>query len=129
LAVVDHQTVNLQFARDITATFTMTAFTVDGGRLLRAHGTAGDLHFNEKSITLKTFADRNVQQIEIGTEEGSHGGGDARVVEDWLLALHSRDDSGVVANAQESLASHTIVFAAEKSRREKRMVEMSEMGN
>jgi predicted dehydrogenase len=126
--VVDHQVVNLQFAKDITATFTMTAFTQDGGRLLRAHGTLGEIAFNETSITIKTFADRNVQKIEIGAEAGGHGGGDARVVQDWLLALHSRDDSGVVANAQESLASHTVVFAAEKSRREKKMVELSEMG-
>jgi predicted dehydrogenase len=124
---VDHQVVNLQFAADITATFTMTAFTLDGGRKLRVHGTAGELFFDEKSITIKTFADRNVQHIDIGTEDGGHGGGDARVIQDWLLALHSRDASAVVANAQESLASHTVVFAAEKSRREKRMIELAEM--
>jgi predicted dehydrogenase len=125
--VVDHQVVNLQFANDITATFTMTAFTVDGGRKLRAHGTAGELWFDEKSITIKTYADRNVQQIELGQETGSHGGGDVRVVQDWLGALHSGDASRIVANAQESLRSHTVVFAAEKSRRENRMVEISEL--
>ena len=127
--VVDHQVVNMQFANDITATFTMTAFTLDGGRLLRAHGTTGELHFDEKCITIKTFADRNIQRIAVWDEPGSHGGGDARVVQDWLLALHSRDESDNTANAQASLASHTVVFAAEKSRREKRMVEISEMGN
>jgi predicted dehydrogenase len=127
--VVDHQVVNLQFDRDITATFTMTAFTLDGGRLLRAHGTTGELQFNESTITIKTFADQNVQKIQIGAEAGGHGGGDARVLENWLLALHSRDGASVVANAQESLASHTVVFAAEKSRREKKMVQVSEMGN
>ena len=120
---------NLQFAKDITATFTMTAFTLDGGRKLRAHGTAGEIEFNETSITLKTFADRNVQKIELAVESGNHGGGDPRVIRDWLEALHSRDDSKIVANAQESLRSHTVVFAAEKSRREKRMIEISEMGN
>ncbi len=125
--VVDHQVVNLEFDREITATFTMTAFTLDGGRQLRAHGTAGDLRFDESSITIKTFADRNVQRIEIGGEEGSHGGGDMRVMLDWLLALHSWDASAIVANAQESLKSHTVVFAAEKSRLEKRMVQISEL--
>jgi predicted dehydrogenase len=125
--VVDHQVVNLQFAKDITATFTMTAFTRDGGRKLRAHGTAGELQFDENSITIKTFKDRNSARIEVVPETGNHGGGDARVVQEWLAALHSRDDSGIVANAQESLTSHTVVFAAEKSRREKRMVEISEM--
>jgi hypothetical protein len=72
--VVDHQTVNLQFGDDVTATFTMTAFTPGGGRLLRVHGTEGEL----------------------------------------------------VANAQESLRSHEIVFAAEQSRREGRTVALAE---
>lgn len=125
--VVDHQVVNLQFARDITATFTMTAFTQDGGRRLRVHGTDGELAFDEKTITIKTFADGRVEPIQPVAEEGGHGGGDARVIHDWLTALQTRNPAGIVANAQESLKTHTIVFAAEKSRRERRLVELSEM--
>jgi hypothetical protein len=45
-------------------------------------------------------------------------------VREWLQALHSRDDSGIVANAQESLRTHAIVFAAEQSRLEKRLVSL-----
>jgi predicted dehydrogenase len=125
--VVDHQTVNLLFANDITATFTMTAFTAEGGRKIRVHGTHGELFFDEHVITVKTFADGNVQTIQLGKEDGGHGGGDFRVAREWVMALHSRDDSRIVANAQESLKTHSIVFAAEKSRLEKRMVEISEI--
>lgn len=125
--VVDHQVVNMQFADDITATFTMTAFTKRGGRKLRAHGTEGELFFDEDKITVNTFRDGNTQRIEIAPESGGHGGGDTRVVLEWLLALHSRDESRIVANAQESLRTHTIVFAAEKSRHEGRLVDLKEM--
>ena len=125
--VVDHQTVNMQFARDITATFTMTAFTQDHGRRIRAHGTLGDLHFDERAITIKTYADNNINRIELGSELGGHGGGDERVLREWLLALESRDDQGLVANAQESLKTHAIVFAAEKSRREGRTVDIASL--
>jgi predicted dehydrogenase len=125
--VVDHQVVAMQFGKDITATFTMTAFTQGGGRKLRVHGTEAELYFDEDVIRIKTFADRNTQTIELGNEPGGHGGGDLRVAREWLTALHSRDASGVVANAQESLKTHTIVFAAERSRRENRMVEIGEM--
>jgi len=125
--VVDHQVVAMQFADDITATFTMTAFTQQGGRRLRVHGTDGELAFDESSITVRTFADNDVQHISIGRETGGHGGGDLRVVRNWLLALHSRDARSILTDAQESLRTHTIVFAAEKSRREGRMVEISEM--
>lgn len=120
--VVDHQVVCMEFAQDVTATFTMTAFTQGGGRKLRIHGDKGELLFDESRITVKTFGDNNVQELIIGRESGGHGGGDNRVVREWLQALHSRDDSGIVANAQESLRTHAIVFAAERSRREGRTI-------
>ena len=124
---VDHQVVALEFDGQITATFTMTAFTQGGGRRLRVHGTEGELAFDEDAITIRTFADANVQTISLGRETGGHGGGDERILREWLLALHSRDASAVVANAQESLRSHAIVFAAEQSRLERRMVAMDEL--
>jgi predicted dehydrogenase len=125
--VVDHQVVNLQFPNDITATFTMTAFTEAMGRRLRVFGTGGELEFGEKSIRIRTFADHNETVIQLGDETGGHGGGDSRIVNDWLHALHTRDASGIVANAQESLASHEVVFAAEMSRREGRTVSLDEL--
>ena len=126
--VVDHQVVMMEFENDITATFTMTAFGVEGRRL-RAHGTEGELIFQDKdhTITINTFKDNNKTVINIAPESGGHGGGDTRVVLEWLLALHSRNDARIVANAQESLRTHTIVFAAEKSRREKRLVEIASL--
>ncbi len=122
--VVDHQIVSMQFEGDVTATFTMTAFTQDEGRVLRAHGTLGDLRFDEGSITIKTFADNNVTRIDLAQEAGGHGGGDAQVMREWLMALASQDSRHLVANAQESLKTHSIVFAAEKSRREGITVEV-----
>lgn len=124
--VVDHQTVNMLFEDDITVVFTMTAFTQGGGRYLRVHGTTGELSFDEHSITIKTYADNNTTTIHLGAEPGGHGGGDQRIADEWIDALYSRDDSRLVANAQESLKTHTVVFAAEKSRREGRMVDLAE---
>lgn len=125
--VVDHQVVSLEFPNDLTATFTMTAFTKIGGRRLRVYGTAGELEFVEGAIHVRTFADNNDTVITLGQESGGHGGGDARIVDEWLHALHTRDDSNIVANAQESLASHEVVFAAELSRREGRTVTVAEL--
>lgn len=124
--VVDHQVVSMEFEGGITATFTMTAFGF-GGRRLRVHGTEGMLLFNENEITLHTFRDRNVTTIKVAPEEGGHGGGDERVLREWLRALHTRDAAGIVTDAQESLRTHTIVFAAEKSRLEKRAIDLAAM--
>ena len=125
--VVDHQVVALEFAGEVTATFTMTGFTKDGGRRLRAHGTHGELQFDEKQIVLKTFGRAADRRLKVSAEAGGHGGGDERVVRAWLKALHSGDAAGVVANAQESLRTHTIVFAAERSRLEGRTITLAEM--
>jgi len=125
--VVDHQVVAMEFADAATATFTMTAFTQGGGRRIRVHGTAGEIDFDESAIAMRTFGDNNVARIEMGAEPGGHGGGDGRVVREWLEALHSRDDSRIVANAQDSLKTHTIVFAAEASRRERRTVAVTSL--
>ncbi len=125
--VVDHQTVNMLFENDITAVFTMTAFTKDCARYLRVHGTLGEIYFDEASVTIKTFADNNAQMITLGNEPGGHGGGDQRIADTWIDALHSRDDREIVATAQESLRTHTAVFAAERSRCEGRTIGIDEM--
>ena len=135
---VDHQVVLLQFADDITATFTMTAFGRPGGRRLRAHGTEGELlmYGAENRIELRKFPDRankpeqnNADTIhfDLAKETGGHGGGDQRITLNWLRALQSRDQSFILTDPQESLRTHTIVFATEKARLENRVVALTEM--
>ena len=41
------------------------------------------------------------------------GGGDTRVVKNWLHAIKRNDPGLILTSAQESLRTHTIVFAAE----------------
>ncbi len=135
---VDHQVVILEFADDITATFTMTAFGKPGGRRLRAHGTEGELlmYGAENRIEVRKFPDRankseqnngDTINFDLAMEVGGHGGGDQRITLNWLRALHSRDQSFILTDAQESLRTHTIVFAAEKARLEKRVVAVKDV--
>ncbi len=125
--VVDHQVVLIEAEDGVTISFTMTAFTHTWERRTRVHGTGGELTFNENSITIHTFGEDNVERIEISPEAGGHGGGDLRVTRNWLEAIEKNKPSHVLATAQESLLTHTYTFAAEKARKEKRIVEMSEM--
>ena len=125
--VVDHQVVALDFEGDITATFTMTAFTQRGGRQVRVHGTEGEVSFDEHTITVRSFRTKNVETIAVGAETGGHGGGDNRVVRDWVDAIRLEAPEMIRTTAQESLRTHTIVFAAERSRRENRTIELASM--
>lgn len=125
--VVDHQVVAMEFAGDVTATFTMTAFTNGGGRQVRLHGAEGELTFDETKIVIHRFGEKSAETIAIPRETGGHGGGDLRAMRSWLDAIQQGQPSLVLTNAQESLRTHRIVFAAERSRREKRAVEMTEL--
>ena len=125
--VVDHQVVCLEFDGGITATFTMSAFTQAGGRKIRVHGTEGEIEFTEEKMWVRTFADTTTEPVVFEAEEGGHGGGDARVMVSFLGAVREKDPRPVLTDVRESLRTHTIVFAAELSRRQGRVVTMEEM--
>ena len=125
--VVDHQVVAMEFESGMTATFTMSAFVQDGGRRIRVHGTLGEAEFTEERMVVKTFADKSTKEVVFEQEDGGHGGGDTRVMVSFLAAIREKSPSLVLTDVHESLRTHTIVFAAEKSRLQKRMVEMEEM--
>jgi predicted dehydrogenase len=127
--VVDHQVVNFEFENGATGTFTMTAFA-KGGRQLRVHGTHGEIHTNidDRRIHLRTFWDPTRDEvIELAEEAGGHGGGDERVMQTLVAAIQTNDPTKIVTGTDESLKTHAATFAAEKSRREKRIVSMNEL--
>ena len=125
--VVDHQVVAMEFESGMTATFTMSAFAQDGGRIIKVHGTLGEAEFTEERMVVKTFADKTKKEILFEQEDGGHGGGDTRVMVSFLAAIREGSPSLVLTDVHESLRTHAIVFAAEKSRLQKRMIEMEEM--
>lgn len=132
--VVDHQTVNMEFEDDVTATFTMSAFNL-GGRRIRIMGTKGTLEANawDKEITLENLITQKKEKINVNDMVlgdsilSGHGGGDSGIMNslyDLLCAEVSYDE---LSNISISVKNHTTVFAAEKSRLEGRVVELSEM--
>jgi len=121
---VDHQVTAMEFEGGVTATFTMTAFTQGGGRRIRVHGTEGEIEFGEEEMTVRTFADGDVERVQFGRERGGHGGGDQRVMTGFLRAVQENRQDLVATDVHESLRTHTIVFAAEASRRCGKTVEI-----
>jgi predicted dehydrogenase len=119
--VVDHQVVLMRFEGGVTATFTMAGMTEKLARRIRVHGTTGELEFEENGaspgdrILLRRFGGE-VEEIVVLPEQGTHGGADRRVVRSWLDAMHAADGSLVRTSIEESLRSHTVVFAAEAAR-------------
>ncbi|HTL29966.1 MAG TPA: Gfo/Idh/MocA family oxidoreductase [Tepidisphaeraceae bacterium] len=126
--VVDHQVVAMEYEGGITGTFTMTAFATEG-RYVRVHGTQGWLRasIDKNEIELVRFNDYAKQMIKIPPQSGGHGGADENVLDNLLHAMRMGDPAAVLTSPSESLETHRIVFAAERARREGRVVEISPM--
>lgn len=129
--VVDHQVVAMEFEGQVTATFTMTAFTPTGGRFVRIHGTRGYLEakIDERTIDVWEFWRGNRHsRYEVPEEAGTHGGADGRLIANFISAVTAGDASRVRTDTAESLRTHTIAFAAEQARREGRVVDVARRG-
>jgi len=126
--VVDHQVVNMQFEGGKTAAFTMTAFTEAGNRKTHIFGTKGEIYGDGSKICRFDFLTDSTETID--TEPASpktlegHGGGDLSLMEDFVSAVANNDPQKILTEPEETLKSHRIVFAAERSRREGRIVNL-----
>ena len=124
--VVDRQVVNLEFEGGAVATFTMTGLSADFSRQLKIFGTRGQIEadMGTGEIILQRFGEeKKIIPIDTDKEASGHGGGDFGIMQDFLHILRNGGESRSCAEV--SLQSHLICFAAEKSRKEKIVVELS----
>ncbi len=127
--VVDNQVVILRFAGGKTASFTMTAFTQYGfDRKTRLFGTRGSIEGDGSELFLTDFVSGTTAEVEIGssevTEVGGHGGGDLALMDAFVSAVADGNATSLLSGPDETLESHRMVFAAERARREHRVVDL-----
>ena len=118
--VADHQVVTITFEGGVTATLTMSAFTPADRRRTRIMGTRGFLDGDGRRLTLTDFVTGEAESFDFpGARSGAgggHDGGDFGVMSAFLHAVASGDRSLVRTGPRESLESHLMAFAAERSR-------------
>jgi predicted dehydrogenase len=127
--VVDNQVVNMLFAEDKTAAFTMTGFTHSGQRKTRIFGTRGELTGDGEIIDHLDFLTDETRRVDtrlIGDPSmlGGHGGGDYGLMDAFITAVAAQDPRFILSGPDESLETHRMVFAAEKARREHSVVDL-----
>ncbi len=110
----DHYVSNLLFDKDITASFSMEAFTSYHGRRTRIMGSHGDIVGDMRTFEHTDF--RTGEKTQWSMNSDGHGGGDWRLVTDWLKAVSTRDASLLSSTIEASVESHLMAFAAERSR-------------
>ncbi|KAF9534142.1 hypothetical protein CPB83DRAFT_866421 [Crepidotus variabilis] len=125
--VCDNQVVNIEFSNGTTASFTMVAFTsAICERETRMYFSNGEIIGNMSTFTMTNFKTRVTKTHRPVNEGGGHGGGDMGLIRSFVEAVRTRQQNVLGTDAQDVLKSHLTVFAAEKSRREGRVVDCVE---
>lgn len=119
--VLDHQSAIFTMEDGTTATFNLTGLSSENTRILRIYGTKGDLrgHLDKNEIIVSNFNTKESKTVEFDTVASiisSHGGGDYRLVKDFVDAVSGKGNH-LKTSGELSLQSHLMAFAAEKSRK------------
>jgi predicted dehydrogenase len=127
----DHGVVQVTFANDVLATYTLNVVAPFTDRSMRIGGSEGALEGNLGSEELRYWqrhiADdvHAVQRLPVYSEEGGHGGADAHLLDDFAALIHGQP-SRAVGPAEASVAV-AMGLAATQSSDTERAVEMAEL--
>lgn len=118
----DHYVTNILFDDNVTASFSMEAFTSYGGRRTRVMGSHGDIVGDMNSFTITNFKSGKKEEWKETTD--GHGGGDWRLAENWVQAVAQRNPGLLTSTIDQSIESHVMGFMAEESRKTKNVMDI-----
>jgi len=127
--VVDRQSVIVEFEDGCVATHDMVTNSAKGVRRIQITGTKGEIYGDMigGSIVLSkpgavTGEETIVEDIHIDLSGDLHGGGDLRLVADFLSVVRGDGGSISTTSLSDSINSHLIAYAADIAMREERVV-------
>ncbi len=128
--VVDHQVVSIEFENEVTAAFTMCAFTNETTRTIKLMGTEGEIrgHMEKNRIEIIRFSDFQTEVITPDKPVSGHGGGDFGLMHNFADLVLNREKEGLTS-AEASLTSHLMSFAAERSRLQGKVLDPFKLQN
>jgi predicted dehydrogenase len=123
---VDHQVVLMRFASGLSVSLTMQGSSHLEGRTVRIDGDRATLlaHESRGEFQIHDHRSGSVEKTANARGVGGHGGGDDGLMRAFVAALKG-DRAAVRTSARESVASHLMAFAAERSRLEGETIDMT----
>ncbi len=135
--VVDHQSVAIEFADGCSATLNMVGGSAKPARHLHLIGTKGEIQgcFEDSKFVIRhldprpghEFTERTVDIDVSGDMSGAmggHGGGDLRLMHDFVQVLMGKSPSISSTSLEDSVSGHLIGFAADQAREHKTVVSL-----
>jgi predicted dehydrogenase len=127
--VVDRQSVIIEFEDGCVATHDMVTNSAKGTRRIQITGTKGEIYgdmMTGKFTVSKPGAvmgmESTDEDVDIDLEGDSHGGGDLRLVADFLSVVRGEGGSISTTELSDSINGHLIAYAADVAMREERVV-------
>ncbi|XP_033012333.1 uncharacterized protein LOC117050681 isoform X3 [Lacerta agilis] len=128
--VVNHQVVNMEFEGGATAALTMVGFTHKlGVRKTTIYGTKGELSCEGSGpVEIYDFLERKTSSFSPDKAAcvpmclSAHSGADYYLMESFISAVAENNPSLIRTGPDDTLNSHLLVFEAERSRKENRVV-------
>ena len=107
--------------RGLTVNFTMSAFTAHGGREIRVMGTRGEIFGDLNGNLLRVMRFEQLDEVidlgKLNEEFSGHGGGDAHLLDAFLhLIAQDAPVAKGITDISDSVESHLVAYAAERSR-------------
>jgi len=132
--LIDQQSVMIKFENNTTANFNLVGGVPKSGRRIHIIGTKGEIegYLKEKEFTLRKY---NVHALKIETElikiteeiSDPHGGGDMRIVEDFIRTLRDEEKSISSTTIEDSINGHLCGLGAERSRKEGTIIQLVDL--
>lgn len=128
--VPDEQSLSIEFAGGVTATMGLHGASYLDGRWFRIDGSAGTLqgHFTYagQELVLHRHGGRSRRLYRAGLDSRGHGHADSALMEAFFPRPGQTPPALSRSSAADSLESHLAAFAAERSRKEGRVVALDE---
>ena len=124
----DHYITNIRFGDNITASFSMEAFTSYAGRRTRIMGSMGDMVGDMNELVITDFRTEKQTKLVPKAEDvdeyrnSGHGGGDWLLANDFVQAVSQQNPKLLTSTIDESIESHIMAFMAEESRKSKKVM-------
>ncbi|XP_028309815.1 uncharacterized protein LOC114467597 isoform X3 [Gouania willdenowi] len=132
--VCTNQVVNMEFEGGLTAAFTMVAFTEEiCKRRTTIYGSKGELSYDGHDVHVFDFLSqqrtKHTPQCLAPKNFGMHGHGvaDYHLTDAFISAVASDDASLIRSGPEETLHSHLLVFEAERSRLENKVLHCADI--
>ena len=134
--VVDRQTVIIEYANGAVVSHNMIGGTSRPCRKIHVVGTMGEIEgvlddnkFVVRKIDARPEHEYSQDEVNLNNEGdttgafGGHGGGDLRLVDDFVSVLEGKKPSISCSAIQDSIIGHLITFQADRSMTEQRVIQ------